>query len=128
MMHIAPMIDMAQSKEEIEEAMPKAVAESDKAGPIYSYGLCLHLTEKELEKLNLDTDVEPGDMIHIIAMAKVTNVGMRADENGGTSSVDLQITHMAVENEDEEGEEMDAEEQVAHQKAKEGRWYGSKEA
>jgi len=128
MKHLMPMIDMAQSKEEIEERYPAAVAKSDKAGPIYPWGLCLRLSEKEIAKLNLDEAPEIGDMIHIFAMAKVTSVSANATENGENRSVELQITHMSVENEDEEDEESAAEERMENQKAKEGRWYGSKDA
>lgn len=129
MMHtVAAMVDMAQSKEEIKDSYPAAVAESDKAGPIYPYGLCLRLTEKEIAKLNLDEAPEIGDMIHIFAMAKVTSVSANATEGGENRSVELQITHMSVENEDEEDAESDAEERMENQKAKQGRWYGSKEA
>ncbi len=124
---LAAMVDMAQSKEEIKDNYPTSVAESDKSGPIYPWGLCLRLSEKELVKLNLDEQPEIGDMIHLFAMAKVTSVSANSTEGGESRSVELQITQMAVENEDEEDEAMDAEEQVAHQKAKEGRWYGSKE-
>lgn len=128
MKHVAAMVDMAQSKEEIKETMPAAVAESDKAGPIYPYGLCLRLTEKELEKLNLDGRPSVGDMIHVFGLAKVTSVSQDASESGERRSVELQITQMAVESEDAENEEMDVEEGIRQRKAKEGRWYGSKDA
>ena len=128
MKHVAAMVDMAQSKEEVKESYPVAVAESDKAGPIYPYGLCLRLTEKEIGKLNLEDRPEVGDMIHVFAMAKVTSVSQDASESGERRSVELQITQMAVESEDAENEEMDVEEGIKQRKAKEGRWYGSKDA
>jgi hypothetical protein len=128
MKHVAAMVDMAQSKEEIKETMPDAVAESDKAGPIYPYGLCLRLTEKEIGKLNLDTDAAVGDTIHIFALGRVTNTNESEGESGVRKSVELQITQMAVESEDAENEEMDVEEGIKQRKAKESRWYGSKDA
>jgi len=74
----------------------------------YPYGLCISLTDQELSKLKLDVP-DAGDMIHLFAMAKVTSVSQR-DEADGTkcSRVELQITHLGLENED--AEEMDEEE------------------
>lgn len=75
-------------------------------GSVYPYGLCISLTQPELDKLGLsDDDVAVGDMLHIHAMAKVTSVSMSDSENFGPSCrVELQITDMVGEDEDEEND------------------------
>jgi hypothetical protein len=104
------MIDMARDQEEIKEDMPKAIEAP--SAPVYPYGLCISLTEEELEKLGLDGELpKVGMMIHFVAMAKVTSVSQneRVEADGTKENccrVELQITHLATENEDEEATEM----------------------
>ena len=66
------------------------------------------LTEVELEKLELDADAldgaEVGDMVHIFAMAKITSMSKEQTSNGCRCRIELAITDMAVEDEDEEDE------------------------
>ena len=89
------------------------------SAPTYPYGLCLALSEDELEKLGLDGDLpKVGMMIHLVAMAKVTSVSQNEREttDGGKKNccrVELQITHLATENEDDEASEM-----------RQAKWYG----
>lgn len=97
------MVDMARTTEEkivlVEQSMPLPAAAAD-----YPYGLCLSLTEDELEKLDLDDDVEAGDTLHFMALATVKSVS-KNDYNGEKSCrIELQITRMAVENEDDEAD------------------------
>lgn len=74
--------------------------------PKYPYGLCISLCDDELEKLNLDTDeVNVGDMLHMHCLAEVTSVSKRDDSNGPCCRIELQITNIAAESEDEENEE-----------------------
>lgn len=80
----------------------------------YPYGLCIRLTEKELEKLDLCDDVEVGDFLHGAFMAKVTSVSSHSHEGGKGMNIELQIVAMAIEDEstefedeDDEGEEED---------------------
>lgn len=96
-MKITSMVDMSLTTEERAEMLSPP-------SPRYPYGLCLSLCEDELEKLGLDDeDVEVGDMIHFMAMAKVTSVSSRDDESGPTCRIELQITNMsAAEDEDKE--------------------------
>lgn len=104
------MIDMAQTPEEardesapIVEALPKKYA-----GPRYPYGLAICLGKEELDKLDLDEDCEVGDTVHLFAMAKVTSASHREMADGKTECrIELQITHLGVEDEDEENEEAD---------------------
>ena len=73
----------------------------------YPYGLCISLADEDVEKLGLEDETpEIGDMIHLFCMAKVTSISV--DGNG--KRIELQITHMACEDEDEENEEEDSEE------------------
>ena len=77
----------------------------------YPWGLCIHLTHEDLEKLGLDCDVEPGDYLHGMFFAKVTSVSTRTHDEGAEARVELQITHLALENEStEDGEDEENEE------------------
>lgn len=42
--------------------------------PTVPYGLCISLTNNELEKLDLDDGCEVGDLLHMVCMARVRNV------------------------------------------------------
>jgi Major coat protein-like len=114
------MVDMSRDQEEIKEDLPPPAGKE--GGPLYPYGLCISLSEDELEKLGLDGELpQVGMMIHLSAMAKVTSVSQNEREQiDGTKTlckrVELQITHLATENEDEEDKEM-------RHKA----WYGGEE-
>lgn len=104
MKRIPAMVDMRRTPAE----------KADAASPLndvpdYPYGLSLSLCETELEKLGLDDDdVQVGDMLHLHAMAKVTSVSKNDSEAGGPCCrVELQITNMVGESEDDENEEAD---------------------
>lgn len=95
-----PMVDMRRTDKGMEVS-----SFVGSPAPSYPYGLCISLCEEELEKLNLDIeDAAPGDMLHLFCMAKVTSVSKNDTENGNTCRVELQITHIAAESEDEENE------------------------
>lgn len=73
------------------------------------YGLCISLTEVEIEKLGLEGDCSVGDMIEFCAVAKVTAVSSTdSEENGKHCRVELQITHMGID--DDEADESPEEE------------------
>lgn len=105
-MAFSKMIDMAKEPEDLSDPIPETSATP--SAPQYPYGLCIALTEEELAKLGLDDGLpEVGMMIHLSAMAKVTSVSQneRETSDGGKKNccrVELQITHLAAENEDEE--------------------------
>lgn len=107
---IPAMVDMARTPAEKEEAAEAAIP-SPMNQPDYPYGLCISLTQDELDKLNLDhSDVEVGDMLHMHCMAKVTSVSKTDNEaTGPQCRVELQITHIVAEDEDEEDAEAEAE-------------------
>lgn len=95
MIRAVALVDMKKTPEEIKtEEIPY-----DKVTPkvdLYPYGLCISLDEDALAKLQLGPP-EVGDMIQLIAMAKVTAVSARATDQGDCIRVELQITHMNVE-------------------------------
>lgn len=101
-MEVMPkFVDMAKDAEEMkEDPSPEAMPQ-----PVYPYGLCLCLSQDELDKLDLDTGCEPGDMLHMHCMAKVTSVSKNDTTDGPKMRVELQITAIACESEDGENEE-----------------------
>ena len=99
-MMIPAMKDMQRDLSDFSD-MPAIAANN------YPYGLCISLGDAEVEKLGLEDETpEIGDMIHLFCMAKVTSIS----EDGNGKRIELQITHMACEDEDEENEEEDSEE------------------
>jgi hypothetical protein len=78
-----------------------------------------------LAKMGMEGDLpKVGDMIHLCAMATVTSCSQseRVDESGNKSNccrIELQITHLATENEDDE----EAREQSTSERR--SRFYGS---
>lgn len=121
MARFSSMIDMAKDTAEVKDEVARITSPPDVSKvtvPVYPYGLCLAFDDDTLKKLGLDW-AEPGempstgDMIHLVGMAKVTSVSDREEERSdGTKErcrrVELQITHLAVENENDEGEEAEA--------------------
>lgn len=76
----------------------------------YPPGLCLCLDENDLEKLDLDDNVEAGDLIHLFAMAKVTSVHQNDRDGTKSCRVELQIMFLGVEDEDMESADDEDEE------------------
>lgn len=74
--------------------------------PDYPWGLRITLTEKEFEKLGLDPrDAAIGGIFHGHFLATVTCVNANSSESGDCCRVEAQITHLAIESEDEEDAE-----------------------
>lgn len=96
------MTDMAQSPEEAKEDMPCQMPDS--SAPRYPYGLCLSLTDKELDKLGLDASCDVGDTIRFNAEAKVTAVSCNETDSGKNCRVELQITALGIDGMTEEAE------------------------
>lgn len=93
-------VDMEKTPAEVQDDIKSMV--SAPSTSVYPYGLCISLTEEELEKLDLDDDCEVGDMISFSAMARVTSrsENEREDAGGKKTSccrIELQITAMAVD-------------------------------
>jgi hypothetical protein len=74
--------------------------------PAHPPGLCINLTEREFEKLDLDSSVaEPGGLVHLHAMGEIE----RVEHEGDSCNVRIKLTHLHIESEDEENEEFDEE-------------------
>ena len=100
------MVSMERTDEEKAAERARNMFPMDVASmPDVPPGLCICLTETELEKLDLDEDCDVGDTIHLNAFAKVTSVSKNDTANGSCVRIELSIYQMSVENEDEEGEE-----------------------
>jgi hypothetical protein len=103
MMKIPAMVDMKRTPAEKADDLSPAVNNE----PDYPYGLCISLCSDELDKLGLTELPEVGEMLHIHAMATVTAVSQNDSGSGPQRRVELQITHMVGEDEDEENAESD---------------------
>lgn len=104
-MKIPAMVDMALTPSQEENENGGIGITPAIQRPRYPYGLSIYLTDAELDKLGMDKDVGVGDMMHIHAMSKVTSVSMNDTEGGQTCRIELQITHMCGEDEDDEDTE-----------------------
>ena len=62
-----------------------------------NHRMTITLAAAELSKLDRDSDVEPGTLLHFCCMAEVKEV-----HRGTTESIVLEVIKMAVENEDDE--------------------------
>jgi len=72
--------------------------------PEHPPGLCITLTQRELEKLDLEEPENTGDVIHMNVMARVK----RITKDNGSCTVECQITDvMVLENESTEGDAED---------------------
>lgn len=99
-------VDMAFTRAEAKLEAEPSPAEVSAAAPRYSYGLCICLGPDELAKLGITDMPSAGDMLHGAFMSKVTSVSERDTEGGKDCRVELQITHLAIESEDDENDEM----------------------
>lgn len=95
------MVDLRLSEEDALKEYPSPTEQ-----PVYPYGLCISLCQDELEKLGYDVmEFTVGDMLHLHCMASVTS--KTETQHGSHSRIELQITHISAESEDEENEEAD---------------------
>lgn len=103
------LVNMERSPEEKVEAMMPPIAQQND----YPGGLCICLSEHELEKLDLDDDCEVGNMLHGFFMAEVTSVSKNETNGKSSCRIELQITHLGLEDEthEEEPEEEAAEDE-----------------
>ena len=101
MLKSPPMVDMRLTPEEQREdsgSMAYGITP-----PEYPYGLSLCLDDKCLEKLEVDTEsLAIGQTYHLFVMAKVTSISKDENSKGSRERVELQITHLGAESEDEE--------------------------
>lgn len=109
MYKLPPMVDMARTPAEKQEMADQMAAPPASTINDYPYGLSICLTQEELDKLQLDPgDVDVGDTVHLFCFAKVTSKSMSDNESSGPQTrLEMTITHIAAEDEDDENEEAD---------------------
>lgn len=103
---IPKFVDMKMDKEDM-GGVPTSI--TDNSSPIYPYGLSICLSDKELKKLDMEGEAEVGDMFHGHFLATVKSVSKNDTTDGTKTRVEMQITHLSAENEDEENEEAEGE-------------------
>lgn len=88
-------------EDKLDTLMP--IAMPDK--PDFPYGLRITLTEKELEKLDLDIgDASVGGVFHLHGLARITSVSCEQREGHDCCRIEAQIEDLAIESEDAENE------------------------
>ena len=107
MAYMRHMVDMELSDEEKLDFH----APIEMQRPEYPCGLKISLTEKEFEKLELDSSVaEVGGMIHGHFVGRITSVSQDERDDEKCCRVEIQIEDLEIESEDEENEEQEKEE------------------
>lgn len=89
------LISMARSPAEIKEE--KAEIVSDPEINRFPWGLSINLEDESLTKLGITTLPKVGDMVQIVAVAKIDRVSESENNRGTDRSVSLQIEEMALE-------------------------------
>lgn len=108
---MARMYPMVSMELDDEDQLDAPIAMPGMPRPRFPYGLRISITDKELEKMDLDhDDAVVGGMIHIHALARITSVSENDTDQGKCCRIEAQIEDMCVESEDEENEEQEAEE------------------
>ncbi|MEC4595460.1 capsid staple protein [Burkholderia vietnamiensis] len=91
------LVNMERTEAERKAAEERWDAESER-GPDYPYGLCLNLGGDEMEKLGIKDLPAVGGEMSLTAKVKVTSVSSyETDGGGGSKSISLQITEMALD-------------------------------
>ena len=99
------MIDMARTDADKAKDAPFGLVTPQVSDlPDYDYGLCGSFNKESLDKLDLDSDVNVGDYLHIDGFARVTGVHMKAGSEE-IDRVDFCLCHIAVEDENTEDKE-----------------------
>lgn len=81
------------------ESYPSSIATD---GPIYPYGLRVRLDDEELTALDISKLPRVGSTMTLIARVDVSSVSSNESADGGKHrSVELQITDLCLEDEDE---------------------------
>jgi hypothetical protein len=91
------MVDLQRTDDEKAEARMEMYASPMSDMPDVPSGLCICLTEAELEKLDLDDDAEVGDYLHGRFMAKVTSIAKNDSGTGAKCRIELSIVAMSVD-------------------------------
>ena len=97
------MADMRYTEDELRERANPAPIEAVRND--HPWGLCINLSERELNLLGIDKDdaCSVGDLIHLAVMAKVTHC---SDSESNGRCVEMRIVEMLHwEDESKEGED-----------------------
>jgi hypothetical protein len=110
-MQVLPkFVDMAKTATELGLNKPEVAATPEMPSqPVYPYGLSICFGQEELDKLDLEADVQVGDTVHLFCLAKVTSVSTNDTTEGPKTRVEMQITNIAVHDEDQENVEAEQE-------------------
>jgi len=102
MARLHPMVSMELDDEDkLDAVMPIAMP----SRPDFPYGLRISLTEKELDKLELDPeDAVVGGTIHGHFMGRITSVNVTKENDRTCCRIEVQIEDLAIESEDDENE------------------------
>jgi hypothetical protein len=120
MAHMAQFTSMMKTPEKVKEERGLPAAAPEMAQPIYPYGLCISLGNDEIEKLGLDAaGCEVGAVVHLCCLAKVTSCSKSATDQGENHRIEMQITDIACD---------DEEDQDAATEARRGRFYNKVDA
>lgn len=100
----AKMVNLARSADEVKKEIAEysSPATATASAPKYPWGTCLSLEDDTIDKVGLGGDLpEVGDVVQIVAMARVTSASKneREDASGASKEcrrVELQITDMGV--------------------------------
>lgn len=105
MMQMISMKDMSKTPAEIQDELSPAPSTKAERINEYPYGLCICLDEDSINKLQIENMPEVGDGIMLMAVAKVTSVSSMETAAGARRRIELQITHMELEEGDDEAAE-----------------------
>ncbi len=98
------LVDMAKKAGSDDKQYPFTSGASP-SEPEYDYGLHVAFNHETLLKLDLDTDVEVGDMLEMRCLAKVKSVSKNDTGDGEKCRVEMVLSHICIENEQEEHDE-----------------------
>lgn len=97
-------VDMAITPQERANDYPSPVAQ-DSGQPIYPYGLSISFCQDEIDKLDLESECDIGDMVELNCIAKVTSVSKNDSTDGPKTRIELQIIAIEANGDDTENDQ-----------------------
>lgn len=92
------MTDMTRTDDEkSKERMESMLSSPFDHMPDVPSGLCICLTEAELEKLDLDDSAEVGDYLHGRFMARVTSVSKNDHGGGAKCRIEMSLVALSID-------------------------------
>lgn len=101
------MVDMKKTPMELEQNVASVPQES-----VYPYGLSITLGDEEIEKLGIDCDddeCQVGNYVHGHFLAEITGYHKSDTSNGTKRTLNIQMTHLELEDEQSENDDSDNE-------------------